>query len=454
MATAAEKKAAVDLLVEEGVIAEAEAEDEPTKEELDRELSLSNWIADLGGVDDAAIIVYRIREKDNKQVYIDSLGAQEMDGPGVFQKLKNEYGGGKFRIQLRGNGRIQKTQTIEIEPPPKQPPGGELGGMNLAGIIRELKTTKDNDSTELILNMMQSQNAQFQQMVTTLIAAMGNNSNQPVVDPMAMQTSLLEGIATMQKLAGVNDKAKDPTQLILEGVKLVSAIKESGEGGEANIYSLLSKAVDGFGETLTTAMALNPSATPVAPPQLTAQPSSLAAIADAHKTDPEKAPVLGQPTLPPDHPLAPFEPFVDWMLSLAHKQANPELYAEVIIDQIGSETAHAWLATDEGIAALKENLPKTVPYENWLRAVGREIVLIIEEGPSEPGVDVSIAGADNAGEPIAQDGDVRAGHDSPSPIPSNQSPLDGDSKRPGGDTDNVALDGEFSESGENDSPSS
>lgn len=465
MATAAEKKAAVDLLVEEGVIERTDDGEILTEAQVDKAMAVDNWINDLGGFDDAAIVVYQVDPSSNHMEYIESMGVQEMTGPMLFEKLKNEYGGGKFRIQMRADGAIRKTQTVLIKKIPIKETDKAGIGVDLPSLVRELKAGQSGGGIESILQMMQAQTAQFQQMFVTLVEGM-NKNNAPVFDPMAMQAGMLEGIQKMQQLAGMNKAEKSPTDLIMEGVKLVGAIKEGGESGDANIYSLLSKAVDGFGDTLGAAMRMPPGAgmPPVAgmPPQLTAQPNpSLAAIADASKAEPGKEPVLGQPTLPPGHALAPFEPFVDWMLALAHKNANPELYAEVIIDQIGVDMAQAWLATDEGIGALKENLPKVIPYEKWLRLVGQEIMLLIEEGDAGAGgdsgelhVDVPDASADNAVEGSQRTSDVRTGHDSPTESNTNNPSDDGDTERPGGDSGDVAIDGEIIEPSENDAADS
>ncbi len=194
-------------------------------------------------------------------------------------------------------------------------------------------------------------------------------------------------------------------------------------------------------------------------------PPPLTAPALTDQTAPNKAPseegaaAPAGPTLPEGHPLAPFEPFVDWMLGLAEKNANPELYAEVIIDQIGADMAHAWLATEEGISALKENLPRTVPHENWLRLVGREVVLILSEtgglptGEAQPTIDPASLEGQNAVDPSTRTSDVPAGHDRPGAVPgiaADSTSHDGDSERPGGDTDNPPIDGESSVVSQND----
>ncbi len=255
MSTAAEQKDAVDLLVEAGVIEKADDGEILTEAQIDKAMAVDSWISDLGGFDDAAIVVYQVDPATNKMEYIESMGVQEMTGPMLFEKLKNIYGGGKFRIQMRADGAIRKTQTVLIKKVPvKETETGGMG-LDLPSLVRELKTEQKDNSTELILNMIQSQNAQFQSMITTIVTAMGGKSDAPAFDPVAMQASMLDGIQKMQELAGVNKPEKSPIDLILEGVKLVGVVRGDGEGGgEANMYSVLSKAIGEFGRTIGQAM--------------------------------------------------------------------------------------------------------------------------------------------------------------------------------------------------------
>jgi len=464
MPTQAEQtKNAVDLLVDQGVIEPIDSEDVPTEAQVDKVMSVNNWIADLGGHDDAAIVVYEMDAKTNKPVYIESLGVEEMDGPMLFEKLKNEYGGGKFRIQMRADGAIRKTQTVEIKRPPKVTENNSpFGGLDLPSLVKEIRGEQKQDSTQLILDMMQRQNEQFQTMMTTMVAAMtANNNAAPAMDPIAMQSSMMATMVAMKTMVEPAQQ-KSPTDLILEGVRMVNEIRgdDSGGGGEANMYSVLQKAIGEFGGALGSipgALATPPTA------PLPAQPTDEYARSERVTGDGSVKSLVNQPST--DQPLGPisheqvaqpnpqttqlspqmaqFQGYVDWMLTLARKNANPELYAEVIIDNLGVDVAFAWIADPQGQSMLIDNFPEIKEHLVWFKALGEAIDELTSEVDNEG--DLTLQPDSNA--PTQPN----SGNDSVDikPVETIEGeylpPIDGDTERSGGNQSDVASDGEVSE---------
>ena len=229
------------------------------------------------------------------------------------------------------------------------------------------------------------------------------------------------------------------TEMILKGVELVSAIRGDGDGGgEANIYTVLSKAMGSFGETLTHAMNMPPM--PTQPqPQIASQPQpgqppKVLTDADAPRLVTEQPAPGAQPETPAATPeeieaRARFEPYVDYLIQLAEKNSDQELYAEVILDQLGPTVAHAWLSTPEGLEQLARQWPKVTEHMEWFVEVGAQVDLLVRE-------------EQNLGEGTGSqqtDGDVSTGDEHPvSTIThSDQTPLDGTAERIGGDQDDA-----------------
>lgn len=427
-----------------------ELEEEPTPAEQDYELTLNNWLADLGGDTSAAISVYRYDEKTNRPSFVDSMAAQDMDGVTLFKTLKEEYGGGKFRIQLRADGRIVKTQTLQIEPPPKskQIQPGSLGN-DLPALIRELKSDSGGGDIRLMMEMMQQQNTQFQTMMVEMVKAMGaNNNQQPAFDPVAMQTSMLQGIETMQKLA----TPVDPTSLILKGIELVSAVKgDTGDGGNANMFSLMQSAIKEFGGTLSDAVKVMPPQPGQAPDNPTPPIARLREPVAGDEPASSQPGALAQPetvsrNTVPDQ-LKQFEPYVNKLVALAVASKDPDLYGEVIIDELGDEYALSWIGEKQGRETLMEIFTQTQPYREWFESVGKvikDILGFVEPSPDVPNehVDDPVPLPDNAGEPSATDGvDASSGQSGGSgPDPDDPS-VDGSANGTGGGAGHVTLDG-------------
>lgn len=446
------------------VIDADEAEEEQqTPAELDYENTLNTWLADLGGAMDAAISVYRYDEKTNKPAFVDSIGAQEMDGVTLFKTLKEEYGGGKFRIQMRAGGRIVKTQTLQVEPPPKsaQNNGGGFGTQDLPALIRELKGSESND-TGLILQMMQQQNQQFQTMMVEMFKAIGNKEQpqQMTMADMVGAVSQLKEMSTPQQ--------QDATELILKGVELVQAVKGEGEGGEANLYSLLQTGLKEVGGSIAQigqmtpppGMAPAPGAQPGAaqPMQITAQDQ--APMIEQQPAQPQPNPQPGPLASANEVPeqLKPFEPHVNWLCGLAAQDKSPELYAEVIIDQMGEELAYAWVGQKEGRDMLFNVFTQAQPYAAWFEAVGHFITDFLQEDIETESPDSVLDQNDeaphNAGETDApttlEDESVSSGPTSPGLVIDGEpaTHIDGDSERPGGHSGDPEIDGAVGDASE------
>lgn len=459
--------------------------DEDSEAEAEETENLNNLLADLGELDNIKVTVYRVKE-GNKTSWVDSFAPSEIDIEQLMMGLRSDYGGGKFKIQVREAGRIKKSKIVEVEPLPKK------REVDTGEIIREFKREQQSESNgmatilaEMIKANQDSQRHQSEQMttfMTTMVTAMSNMNNQPTapaVDPIALQTSMLQSVQALREMTQA-PPATEPTELILKGVELVNAIKGDGGGdGEANIYSVLSSALKNFGGTLGQAMdfagsratisptpptppTLGPMALPGAQPQL-APPGAVPAEGLQGSNAGSKPPTPIASTLegahadklPADHPLAPFEPYVDYMLNLARKNASPELYAEVIIDQIGEEMAYAWLATPEGLQTLGEHIPRTREYMNWFMLVGRAVDELTHEAdnPDEPDDDQSDIQVHDVRTGPGETGVSRAAETEVSRADSSSgdtSYLDGDSERSSGDQIDVEAHVETGGSGEGD----
>ena len=440
------------VVLEEG----DQLEDEQTPAEKDHELVVNNWLADMGGDMNAAISVYRYDEKTNKPSFVDSLGAQEMDGVTLFKMLKEEYGGGKFRIQLREQGRIVKTQTLQIEPPPKSAQvaaSNSMGTNDLPALIRELKADNGSNETSLIMQAMQQQNQQFQTMMVEMVKAMGaNNNNQPAAPSM---TEVIAAVAGLKEMS-TPDKQPDATELILKGVELATALKGDNEGGE-NMYTLLNNAVKGLGGAISDAAKVMPhQIQPQLQPQQTqTQPMQVTNDDTARPREP----ISGGDQPPPQinlqseneipEQLQPFEPYVNQLVQYAAMGKDPELYAEIIIDQLGDEYADAWVGKREGREMLLGIFTQTQPYAQWFETVGQIITEILHGIEETPPIDPGAEPAHNAGE-LSQDGTEAQVNDVPNgpttEAEETSAPsIDGVSARPGGDSSNTTIDGETGE---------
>lgn len=361
---------------------ESASEIEPTEAEVDHQSVVNDWIADLGGHSDAAISVYRMDPRTNKPIFIESFGVSEMDGPSLFRMLRHDYNGGKFRIQMRADGRIRKSQTVEIEPPLKRErqhdPGA--GQLNIAEVIRELRSDRGNgDQTSLILESIRESNRAFQTMMVEMMKATAKKDDGPSI------TELVQAMAAMKQLEPERPQT-DPTELILKGIELANSL--GGNGAEANMYDVLKGALSQFGGTLNQALGSMPpqqrammerSPQRLPAPQQASEPSGEAkrpegeaktpegenADADNAQKAREKPPEMTPEERAVRAQLGDFAPYLDWLVELAKQDRDPAVYANVFIDQIGEEQARQLILTPGLLETLAQAVPAVSAHLPW-----------------------------------------------------------------------------------------
>lgn len=429
-------------------IDEIEAEfEEYTEDKTEAEKELENFLADLGTLSNVKITVYRVLE-GKKQSWVTAFEPSEFDMEALFTSLRQDYNGGTFKIQVRESGRIVKNRQIDIEPPPK-----EADRFKQLEQALEQKMNGSSDVTRMMadmqrmnMEMFQRQSESQQNMMTAILGVLSNNkSSAPAIDPIQMQATMLESVRALRDLS-TPEKSPDQTELILKGIELATTLRESSEGGDANMYSVLSKALGTFGGVMaqgagqSTGQSANQTAAQSLPAQQIQQkPAQNTQQANAQSAQSATA----QPTSPDlpllfdGHPLKPFEPVVHLLVNRARKGASPVTYAEYIIDEIGEEMAQEWIVKDEGRAVLLEQFPYLTaePILPWLLELASEVETILAESVSDDSDDT----VDDDAE-----GTDTSGHASIAPEPTaeeNTAYADGVTVRPSGDSQHATLDG-------------
>ena len=368
---------------------------------------------------------------------------------------------------MRESGRIRKSKTVEVEPPLEAPDPAQL--------ITEMKQAQQNESQGMagVLAEMIKANSeaarqqadQMQNFMLTMVTAMSQNQNSaPAVNPVEMQTSMIQSMVALKELSAPSQENKSSTDLILEGVKLVNEIRgDEGGGGEANMYSLLQKAMGEFGGALTAAQTMQGAIPPTGAPQVAPgpvampQPAPVPGIEQAAPTSSPAALPVDEPASQPGqaqnmsadpHPsaggnlaapgLAAFQPYVTWLLNMARENKDPSLYAELLVDNMGAEMSYAWIADPQGQAVLIQQFPSINEHREWFDALGRAIdeLTSVDDNPPDQVLNEPETEPDNARHP-STDTDADAAQ------------FARDTERPGGDQIDIADYGASREPSEN-----
>lgn len=399
--------------------------------DIDAEMAVQSWLEELGGAEDARIMVYRAQAKSKRMTFIDSFEATEIDPDQLLHKLRFEYGGGTFRVQMRANGRIQKSQTIDVEPPLKNDamPGGPFGNVNWAEILRELKsTTEKEDNTGIILQFMQESNKQFQSMLMTMLQGMNAQKS----EGMDMK-DVISIFGQLQAMTGANNKT-DPVEMLLKGMEFA---REFGGDHEPNMYDVFNKAMGTFGSTLNEAMKNGAPMPQLPAPQTHAriQHQNNQQKPTQEKQEQKPAQETAPQGLPANHPLKAYESYIQWLVDCARRNLDPETYANVVIDQIGDEQARQIFCNPTVIQQVVQSFPAVAEQQAWFT----EFLSCVDEfttGDHTPG------NADQSTQSTDTESAVTRGT-----LPSSDA-ANGDQRGAGGDSANVTVDESPSINGE------
>lgn len=425
-----------------------EPEREPDPAEDDAQAALSDFLADMGDAAGAKVTVYRKKE-GRRRSWVTSFEPTQMDMAALFESLRRDYGGGEFQIQVRQHGRILKSEMVEIEPPPPEP---ENPTRELLDTFRQQfqppQQQGGSEMSQMMMAMLERQEQQAQQFQQTLMQMMGQMFSAQQQQP--QQTSMKEMVETIVALKGLdsNDSKEGGIEYLLKGIELARDMNS----GDSNGFDLMRDAIKNFGGVLNQASeqltgqqgGTMPQRLPQQPPQQTGAPQ--------HGTEaPQNAPQNPTPETgasdtstqenatqgaPSDEQQRFFEMVraqVTQLCQIADNGGDPDVYAQVVIDQLGPDHAYAIFVEPQGRAQIEGTFADMAERREWFNGLADAI-------------DFYTSPDDDSGE----SGD-QGGGDVPESSPeqnADDGAADGSTAGTGGDSSHAPADGNAGERGE------
>ncbi len=322
---------------------------------------------------DSEVCVWRAAGPNRpREQWLFSTPATSMTLPQLMDKLRDDYGGGDFRIRGRKGSKYHGgSRTIGVEPPAAgkvvaTSPAAPANGMPSMG--------------ELITLMFQ----QNQAMMTNLVA-MANNKGQAA--PGASFTDL---ITAAKMLSGQGAAPSSPLSAVKEILEVQELLGKrggtgSGEDGDTDWLGLLKS----FAPVMQQALAQSPGQAAI-----TAGDSVPAAAAA-----PTPAPAAAAPAQ-----ASPLVRLVARLVKAARLDSDPEAYAIFVIDEMGEEAAQKILAQPDSLQKLSAVLPPEL-----VSAVAERLPWFQELLQA---VQEQLQPDDGQGSTNGSDADQRAGHES------------------------------------------
>lgn len=376
--------------------AETIIEDEDTPEDL----ALAGFLSEIrGSGQDTIANVYRASGKGRRLAFMFAFSPDEMTGGELMEKIRDEYGHGDYRVHVRDDNALIANRPITIaekvvKDEPTQKEVNQFGPTELIAMM-----TKQNESMQtMFMGVMQSMAEAFR----------GNNANAPApVDPVAQQAAIISGIAQMKEIADSGSKGPDAMAMLLKGLELAKDF--APKTGETNMADIATKFIEAFpilsqagsrGGAAPTGQPhpmvprpvpghpIQPGPVPRgavptdkplppktgAPPQATPQPT---VFRPTEQPAPEPAPATE------DQEAAAFmaqaQANLKWLCLQARANRNPELYAEVVLDQMGEEAVLGFIGQENALNLLAQVEPEVGLYPGWFESLRNAILLMTRE---------------------------------------------------------------------------
>jgi hypothetical protein len=292
--------------------------------------ALDSVLSELGAVDQGRILVYRVSRQGGQLEYVATLTADEAQGEAsLCEAIRRDYGGGTYRVHVRDGAGLIANRRIDIAE--RRTPAAPD-----AGLAAVLTATLDR----------------FQLQLTQALQV-----QRPQVSEADAEERALARIKTMAEILGPRSGGVDTgtvMETLTHGIELGKQL--GGAGGGDNTGAVMLESLRAF----TTMLAQQPVRRPVPARQAPAPAAALpAATAPAAPQQPDQ--VTAMRTL------------LQVLLAGAQRDGDPELYAALVLDQLGDEAVAELLQQPDPVALLLQFEPAAAPHRDWLQAVAGEL---------------------------------------------------------------------------------
>lgn len=304
----------------------------------DIDAELDQIFSEFGGSDDDVrleIRVYRTQPGKGKLAYVFACLPHELP---ILDRLRDDYKGGDFEVRVLKNGKIFRRLKVSIEPPPAN-----------------LPVKNDSGTGDLARAMMEGFNR-----LGELIA---KKNEQPEIDPLTMQTQVIQNMVAMKELFGGGEQrnpVKELSELITLQKKLGLDVGEKDKEPRG-LYDVLAAVAENVLPVLGEA-----SRTEISAAKARAQNP----VKNIEKHE-EKKDVNIKMKMQ-----------LGYLCKMAEKDRDPETYAQLVVDNTPDEQIRNLYERAMGgkyIEDLAEINPDVIKHKKWFLDLGDLVAEICAE---------------------------------------------------------------------------
>lgn len=350
----------------------------------DPEMTLAEKIDELQAEENAVINVYRQQSGNNsKMPFLFTVPIDKYTIPELQQYIRDNYGGGDFRIHIRDGRKVVANKLLSIEAPKDNPDPKAQQGNDLAPVVERMMDRMERIEERLAQPQAQPPQQDPVDLFTKMAGAMAQFQQampQPNPQPAGQQKSLVEQL----------EEARRVNEMFSE----MGAGKDDGGFGQLmreGLQPLIQLAQQHAGQKKESGNGASPN--PAQPPATTGQPA--------------------QPTRSKEEmerQLGPFANSIRTLLFAAQKNGDPETYADMALDFMSEDQyddVFRFLSSDGCIDAVIEYVPEVANHREWFEALRRSILASLDVGEGSDDTTGHVAGDDSAadaGQPGDPDG--------------------------------------------------
>lgn len=305
--------------------------------------ALDGMIAEFSGAADTVVNVYRQGEGKNLS-FLFRTNPDEMTGGEIMERCRDNYGTGDYRVHIRKGARLVKNAPFSVEAKKESEKVEQNNGLDMASVLA----------------IMEQNNARTMQMFSETMRAFAERQNSgPAFDPVAAQASLMQQLVALKGLSEPKDTSKGAIEMFIQGISLA---KDLGpRDGETNTSDILLKALETFGGPLVEAAGkMRELGAPVNGQAAPGPDGQAAADAQREKEMGIRNMMLKQQ--------------LGFLVQNAAAGKNPELYAELLLDQLGEKTVLDFVAQPDALQKLVAINPDVQTHSQWFEALRAAIL--------------------------------------------------------------------------------
>lgn len=259
--------------------------------------------------DDAEIRLYRQSPQGGKSalIFLDSFPADKFQGGDLHKYLRDNYGGGDYRIHIRASGKVRANKLITVEAPK----------------VTEHKATPIGEAGSILQTVLERQEKMNQQMLALM---------QQMSQPQQSRTEMLNEMLLFKQLFDNGGNSNGLSQLR-------DSIAILGELG-VNVGGPQEEKESGFGDLLE---------------KMT--PLLGAAMSQPQQPQQRRDPMFAQKMM--------LKTGLQTLLKAASKDSDRVTYAEMITDQLPENTIKEFIVAPDAFDKLTKLEPQVAHYRVW-----------------------------------------------------------------------------------------